>query len=184
MGSSYADSTQHRPSTAAAVKGFSRNNLGISVGLINQQTQSLNNMKQSDLTRPTNYLLTATSDSFRYPVLATRLATKVSSFGQGLLVSDMNGRAMITIVNDGANLDVIQSVFATILNASYVLEVSHSGKEDYHFLKVDQRSYLDDYQQLQRLSGSYNVSSEAFTALVGGNGRNSLKSSQKQGRKL
>ena len=185
MGSSYTDSTQHRPSTTVVTKGSSsQKNLGISVGLINQQTQSLNNMKQSDLTRPTNYLLTATSDSFRYPVLATRLATKMSSFGQGLLVSDMNGRAMITIVNDGANLDVVQSVFATILNASYVLEVSHSGKEDYHFLKVDQRSYLDDYQQLQRLSGSYNVSSEAFTALVGGNGRNSLKSSQKQGRKL
>jgi hypothetical protein len=43
---------------------------------------------------------------------------------------------------------------------------------------------LDDYQQLQRLSGSYNVSSEAFTASVGGNGRNTLKSSQKQGRQL
>ena len=91
---------------------------------------------------------------------------------------------MITIVNDGSNLDVVQSVFATVLNASYVLEISHSGKEEYHFLKVDQRSYLDDYQQLQRLSGSYNVSSEAFTPVVGGNGRNNLKSSQKQGRKL
>ena len=184
MGSSYADSTQHRPSTAAAVKGFSRNNLGISVGLINQQTQSLNNLKQSDLTRPTSYLLTSTNDQFRHPVLASRLATKVSSFGQGLLVSDLNGRAMVTIVNDGSNLDVVQSVFATILNASYVMEVSHSGKEEYYFLKVDQRSYLDDYQQLQRLSGSYNVSSEAFTAVGGGNGRNNLKSSQKQGRKL
>ena len=184
MGSSYADSTQHRPSTTAAVKGFSRNNLGISVGLINQQTQSLNNLKQSDLTRPTSYLLTSTNDQFRHPILASRLATKVSSFGQGLLVSDLNGRAMVTIVNDGSNLDVVQSVFATILNASYVMEVSHSGKEEYYFLKVDQRSYLDDYQQLQRLSGSYNVSSEAFTAVVGGNGRNNLKSSQKQGRKL
>ena len=184
MGSSYADSTQHRPSTAAAVKGSSQKNLGISVGLINQQTQSLNNLKQSDLTRPTSYLLTSTNDQFRHPILASRLATKVSSFGQGLLVSDLNGRAMVTIVNDGSNLDVVQSVFATILNASYVMEVSHSGKEEYHFLKVDQRSYLDDYQQLQRLSGSYNVSSEAFTAVVGGNGRNNLKSSQKQGRKL
>jgi hypothetical protein len=37
---------------------------------------------------------------------------------------------------------------------------------------------------LQRLSGSYNVSSETFTASVGGSGRNALKSSQKQGRKL
>ena len=185
MGSSYADSTQHRPSAGVVTEGSpSRKNLGISVGLINQQTQSLNNLKQSDLTRPTSYLLTSTNDHFQYPILASRLATKVSSFGQGLLVSDINGRAMITIVNDGSNLDAVQSVFATVLNASYVLEPSHSGKEEYYFLKVDQRSYLDDYQQLQRLSGSYNVSSEAFTAVVGGNGRNNLKSSQKQGRKL
>jgi hypothetical protein len=68
-----------------------------------------------------------------------------------------------------------------------VLDISHSGTEEYYFLKSDQRSYLDDYQQLQRLSGSYNVSSEAFSSASnggGGGGRNSLSSSQKQGRKL
>jgi hypothetical protein len=184
MGSEYSDLTQHKPPTPALTKGSSWKNLGISVGLINQQKQSLNNLKQSDLTRPTSYLLTSTKDHFRYPILASRMATKVSSFGQGLLVSDLNGRAMVTIVNDGSNLDVVQSVFASILNATYVLDNSHSGTEEYYFLKVDQRSYLDDYQQLQRLSGSYNVSSETFTASVGGNGRNTLKSSQKQGRKL
>ena len=186
LGSSYADLTQHRPSTPALIEGPSRKKLGISVGLINQQKLSSQNLKQSDLTRPTSYLLTDTKDRFDYPILTSRLATKVSSFGQGLLVSDLNGRAMVTIVNDGSNLDVVQSVFASILNASYVLDNSHSGTEDYYFLKSDQRSYLDDYQQLQRLSGSYNVSSEAFTASVGGGGggRNSLKSSQKQGRKL
>jgi hypothetical protein len=186
LGSSYADLTQHRPSTPALIEGPSRKKLGISVVLINQQKLSLQNLKQSDLTRPTSYLLTDTKDRFNYPILTSRLATKVSSFGQGLLVSDLNGRAMVTIVNDGSNLDVVQSVFASILNASYVLDNSHSGTEDYYFLKSDQRSYLDDYQQLQRLSGSYNVSSEAFTASVGGGGggRNSLKSSQKQGRKL
>ena len=186
LGSSYADLTQHRPSTPALIEGPSRKKLGISVGLINQQKLSSQNLKQSDLTRPTSYLLTDTKDRFNYPILTSRLATKVSSFGQGLLVSDLNGRAMVTIVNDGSNLDVVQSVFASILNASYVLDNSHSGTEDYYFLKSDQRSYLDDYQQLQRLSGSYNVSSEAFTASVGGggSGRNSLKSSQKQGRKL
>ena len=186
LGSSYADLTQHRPSTPALIEGPSRKKLGISVGLINQQKLSSQNLKQSDLTRPTSYLLTDTKDRFNYPILTSRLATKVSSFGQGLLVSDLNGRAMVTIVNDGSNLDVVQSVFASILNASYVLDNSHSGTEDYYFLKSDQRSYLDDYQQLQRLSGSYNVSSEAFTASVGGGGggRNSLKSSQKQGRKL
>ena len=184
LGSSYADLTQHRPSTPALIEGPSRKKLGISVGLINQQKLSSQNLKQSDLTRPTSYLLTDTKDRFNYPILTSRLATKVSSFGQGLLVSDLNGRAMVTIVNDGSNLDVVQSVFASILNASYVLDNSHSGTEDYYFLKNDQRSYLDDYQQLQRLSGSYNVSSEAFTASVGGGGRNSLKSSQKQGRKL
>ena len=184
MGSSYADLTQHKPLTPASTKGPSCKSLGISVGLISQQKQSLDNLKQSDLTRPTNYLLTSTKNKFSYPIIASRLATKVSSFGQGLLVTDLNGRARVTIVNDGTNLDVVQSVFASLLNASYVLDMSHSGTEEYYFLKTDQRSYLDDYQQLQRLSGSYNVSSEAFTAFVGGNGRNILKSSQKQGRKL
>ena len=185
MGSSYADLTQHKPSAPSIHERSSWKNLGISVGLINQQKQSVYNLKQSDLAaRPTSYLLTSTKDHFQYPILASRVATKVSSFGQGLLVSDLNGRAMVTIVNDGSNLDVVQSVFASILNASYVLDISHSGTEEYYFLKPDQRSYLDDYQQLQRLSGSYNISSEAFIASVGGNGRNALKSSQKQGRQL
>jgi len=93
MGSSYADLTQHRPSTPAFTKGSSSKNLGISVGLISQQKQSLDNLKQSDLTRPTSYLLTSTKDHFSYPIIASRLATKVSSFGQGLLVTDLNGRA-------------------------------------------------------------------------------------------
>ncbi|CAB4065036.1 unnamed protein product [Lepeophtheirus salmonis] len=93
------------------------------------------------------------------PNFSPRIATKSSSFGEGLLLSDVEGRARVTLV-DGVRGDVVQSVFGSILNASSVLDISIAGKEMFYFLKDDDRSFNDDLQELQRLSGSYNVTNE------------------------
>merc|ERR1712141_859609 len=92
------------------------------------------------------------------PVLNSRLATRSSSFGQGLLLSDIKGRAVVNIV-DGSQGDVVQSVLASVLNASSILEASHGGLEEYYFLKST--GFNSDYSELQRLSGTYNVSTES-----------------------
>ena len=171
IGSSYTAQSQHRPAPRSTTALFDT-----SIGLVNQREISLNNLMETDLSSAHLISSRVESSNFNYPLIAKKIASKSSSFGQGMLLTDMNGRAIVTMVNDGAS-DVVQSVFASILNASYVLDISHSGQEQYYFLKLDMRTYADDYQQLQRLSGSYNVTSEALQ--FGGN-----KGSSTPGRQL
>ena len=57
-------------------------------------------------------------------------------FGRGLLLSDLGGLARVTAVDNG---DVAASVFASVLNATAVLDVDHGAGNDgrlFHFLKL------------------------------------------------
>ena len=130
----------------------------MSVGLTNQQRQSEQNLKRPDLIRgPVS--LSLTPDQLKFS-LNDKLNSKSSSFGQGMLVSDLKGKAIVTVLTEaGGQVDVIQSVLASVLNASSILEASHGGREEFFFLK--DFGFESDLNELQRLSGTYNVSTEA-----------------------
>ena len=146
IGSSYTSHSQPHFETKM------ESQFSMSVGLMNQQQESEENLKRPNLLEGLKTL----SLSQLNPDLNRNMNSKTSSFGQGMLISDLKGRAMVTIVSQG---DVIQSVLASVLNASSVLEASHGGREEFYFLK--DFGFNSDMAELQRLSGTYNISTEA-----------------------
>ena len=155
IGSSYTRQSHLQPIT----DDLSINSqFSMSVGLMNQQHQSEASLQQPDMLKGLEILSLSPEKSLYFAKnnLNQRLATKTSSFGQGMLMTDLNGRTLVTVVSQA---DVIQSVLASVLNASTILEASHGGQEEYFFLK--DFGFTSDLNELQRLSGTYNISTEA-----------------------
>ena len=148
FGTQYTSWTHHKP------EHFRPSEFDITVGLANQQRLAMDNLLNPSLM--SNSLLT--SDTFSLPDLFSSVSSKNSAFGRNLLLTDLGGKAVVTLVEDGTPGDVVQSVFASVLNASLVLEISHNGKEEYHFVKPELSSFQTDFGEMQRLSGSYNIS--------------------------
>ena len=151
IGSSYTRQSHHVPQGQSMLAS----QFSMSVGLMNQQQESEENLKRPNMLKGLKSL--SLSPENLTPDLNTRLASRSSSFGQGMLISDLGGRALVTIV--GSQGDVVQSVLASILNASSILEASHGGHEEYYFQK--DFGFHSDHAELQRLSGTYNISTEA-----------------------
>lgn len=150
MGSSYTSRSHHAPLmlTSAASTTFAT-----SVGLMSQHQESEDNLRNPNLLKSPSL-----SPDKLEPILNSRLAVRSSSFGQGMLLSDIDGKVLVTIL-DGSRGDVVQSVLASVLNASTILEASHGGQEEFYFLKDS--GFNSDLNELQRLSGTYNISTEA-----------------------
>jgi hypothetical protein len=93
--------------------------------------------------------------------LAGRISLRPSLLGRGMLLSRLaDRRVLITLVSEAEAASLpFQSVLASVLNGSELLEEvsSPSEGEEFLFLKDEQR-YANDLEELQRLSGSYNVS--------------------------
>jgi hypothetical protein len=93
--------------------------------------------------------------------LAGRISLRPSLLGRGVLLSRLaDRRVLITLVSEAEAASLpFQSVLASVLNGSELLEEvsSPSEGEEFLFLKDEQR-YANDLEELQRLSGSYNVS--------------------------
>ncbi len=128
----------------------------VSVGLENKLANSHSLLTTPGITRSRQ------DSSLELPDVTDggRLAQLTPPFGAGLLLSEINGQAVVSAAAGAAETDVAHSVFASVLNASTVLDLSHSGSEEYYFLKEEESAFSSDYQELQRLSGSYNVSSD------------------------
>lgn len=89
--------------------------------------------------------------------LSPRISVKTSIFGDGMLLSILDKRIIVTLVSDAVN-EVFQSVFSSILNGCEMLDIESATEvEEYLFMK-EQSQYLNDLDELERLSGSYNVS--------------------------
>ena len=89
--------------------------------------------------------------------LSPRISVKNSIFGDGMLLSLLDKRIIVTLVSGAVN-EVFQSVFSSILNGSEMLNIESSTEaEEYVFMK-DPIQYLNDVEELERLSGSYNIS--------------------------
>lgn len=155
FGTEYTSWSHHKPEMLRQPE------VDISVGLANQQRLAVENLLNPNLL--SNNLLT--SETFSLPDLFTKISTKTSAFGRGLLLTDLAGKAVVTLVDDAT--DVVQSVFSSVLNATLVLDISHSGKEEFSFLKPELSSFQTDFGEMQRLSGSYNVSYDGIRSTDG-----------------
>lgn len=87
------------------------------------------------------------------------ITRKKSVFGDGILVSRLNGKALVNVLEGGSQ--IVQDVMMSVLNNTYFLDlhfISH-GQDIFHFVKEGAFSKVqDDHIQLQRLSGVFNVS--------------------------
>lgn len=128
--------------------------LALAVGLIDQRRAAAESLLDPGLA--SRGLLA--SEGVTLPRLFSRVAARPPAFGKGLLLTDLNGRAVLTVADEGVPGDVVQSVFLSVLNASHVLDLSHAGREEYFFFKPELSSFQTDLGELQRLSGTYNVS--------------------------
>ncbi|XP_047517737.1 teneurin-m isoform X2 [Pieris napi] len=92
--------------------------------------------------------------------LLPRVSYKRGVFGEGVLISRVDGRAFISVA-DGAN-SVVEDVITTVFNNSFFLDVHFSihDQDVFYFVKDNSLKVRDDMDELRRLSGKFNVSQD------------------------
>lgn len=77
-----------------------------------------------------------------------------------MLLSRLDNKMIVTMLSD-AGTEVFQNVFSSILSGSEMLDIeSVNEAEEYFFIK-EENQYLNDLEELERLSGSYNVTNNS-----------------------
>lgn len=150
-----------RPSPADLVRAPSTlsGSQKLSVGLKNRLDRALASLQQPNLVAKVSSL---TLSDLSPPGLKGKIHSSPSPFGRGLLLSDMKQKAIVNGV-PGSENEVVSNVLSSVINASTVLDICYSGLDEFYFLKRDERAFGDDYQQLQRLSGSHNISAQTLS---------------------
>ncbi|CAG9563228.1 unnamed protein product [Danaus chrysippus] len=92
--------------------------------------------------------------------LLPRVSYKRGVFGEGVLISRVDGKAFISVA-DGAN-SVVEDVITTVFNNSFFLDVHFSihDQDVFYFVKDNSLKIRDDMEELRRLSGKFNVSQD------------------------
>lgn len=92
--------------------------------------------------------------------LLPRVSYKRGVFGEGVLISRVDGKAFISVA-DGAN-SVVEDVITTVFNNSHFLDVHFSihDQDVFYFVKDNSLKIRDDMEELRRLSGKFNVSQD------------------------
>ncbi|XP_074109179.1 teneurin transmembrane protein Ten-m isoform X3 [Cotesia typhae] len=95
--------------------------------------------------------------------LLPRVAHRRAVFGEGILVSRVGGRALVSVV-DGVN-SVVQDVVTSVFNNSYFLPLHFSvhDQDVFYFVKDNALKMRDDMEELRRLGGMFNVSTHETT---------------------
>ncbi|KAK2581810.1 hypothetical protein KPH14_002280 [Odynerus spinipes] len=95
--------------------------------------------------------------------LLPRVAHRRAVFGEGILVSRVGGRALVSVV-DGVNT-VVQDVVTSVFNNSYFLPLHFSvhDQDVFYFVKDNALKIRDDMEELRRLGGMFNVSTHETT---------------------
>ncbi|CAK9830532.1 Ten-m [Anthophora retusa] len=95
--------------------------------------------------------------------LLPRVAHRRAVFGEGILVSRVGGRALVSVV-DGVNR-VVQDVVTSVFNNSYFLPLHFSvhDQDVFYFVKDNALKIRDDMEELRRLGGMFNVSTHETT---------------------
>ncbi|XP_078038060.1 teneurin transmembrane protein Ten-m isoform X2 [Augochlora pura] len=96
--------------------------------------------------------------------LLPRVAHRRAVFGEGILVSRVGGRALVSVV-DGAMNRVVQDVVTSVFNNSYFLPLHFSvhDQDVFYFVKDNALKIRDDMDELRRLGGMFNVSTHETT---------------------
>ena len=91
--------------------------------------------------------------------LAPRIHVRPSVFGPGMLISVLDRRVIVTMFNSNNNdgNDVFQNVFSSILSGSEILNIETANEAEEYFFIKEENQYLNDLEELERLSGSFNV---------------------------
>ena len=141
------DAVRHRVSNAAFTSDLK---------LISGMETTLNNAKKS----LSELSFVRHQDRFtRSIVLNERVASLPSALGKGFLLSVVNGLSIVNVVEGVPG--VIQNVFESVLNGSRYLDVSHhpsAFKSIYYFAKPSASEMRADADNVDRLSGEYEVS--------------------------
>lgn len=95
--------------------------------------------------------------------LLPRVAHRRAVFGEGILVSRVGGRALVSVV-DGSN-SVVQDVVTSVFNNSYFLPLHFSvhDQDVFYFVKDNALKMRDDMEELRRLGSMFNVSTHETT---------------------
>ncbi|XP_065347701.1 teneurin-m isoform X5 [Cloeon dipterum] len=153
MGSSYSSRSVYRP-TAMVTSSQLMPQFGVISGLqciaekINEQFQEL-----GFIPKPLLKLEPKTRN------LLPRVASRRGVFGEGLMISRVDGRALVSIVEGGVN-GPIQDVVSSVFNNSHLLDVRLSNHDQavFYFVKDNALKMRDDQEELRRLGGLFNVS--------------------------
>ncbi|XP_045480143.1 teneurin-m isoform X2 [Harmonia axyridis] len=95
--------------------------------------------------------------------LLPRVSYRKSVFGEGVLISRIDDRALISVV-EGVN-GVMQDVVTSVFNNSYFLNVHFSihDQDVFYFVKDNVLKIRDDLEELRRLGGLFNVTTHEIT---------------------
>nr|CAD7459023.1 unnamed protein product [Timema tahoe] len=106
--------------------------------------------------------------------LLPRVAYRRAVFGEGLLISRVDGRAIVSVV-DGVN-SVVQDVVTSVFNNSHFLDLHFSlhDQDVFYFVKDNALKIRDDQEELKRLGGMFNISAHE-TAEHGSAGTKELR---------
>lgn len=91
------------------------------------------------------------------------MSYRKSVFGEGVLISRIDDRALISVV-EGVN-GVMQDVVTSVFNNSFFLNVHFSihDQDVFYFVKDNVLKIRDDLEELRRLGGLFNVSTHEIT---------------------
>ncbi|XP_053954214.1 teneurin-m isoform X2 [Anastrepha ludens] len=95
--------------------------------------------------------------------LLPRISYRRGVFGEGVLLSRIGGRALVSVV-DGSN-SVVQDVVSSVFNNSYFLDLHFSihDQDVFYFVKDNVLKLRDDNEELRRLGGMFNISTHEVT---------------------
>lgn len=90
--------------------------------------------------------------------LLPKVAYRRAVFGEGVLISRVDGKAMVSVV-DGVN-SVVQDVVTSVFNNSYFLDLHFNihDQDIFYFIKDNTLKIRDDQEELRRLGGMFNMS--------------------------
>lgn len=90
--------------------------------------------------------------------LLPRVAYRKAVFGEGVLISRIGNRALVSVV-EGVN-GVVQDVVTSVFNNSFFLELHFNihDQDVFYFVKDNVLKIRDDMEELKRLGGMFNVS--------------------------